>query len=461
MTVADSAPETWSGASPAEIVSAAGADDLFVLRRVGGDRFAHLGGVGRGAGWAGIVQISEDELFGSTPPESGVVRHGTTSAAHIFGPYYARAAAVVRVSHDVVVVFGGAQVEGSDDELAELGRFVSEGLVEVAPAKRLADELEVLTALQGFLQTPPDSLADALGRLAEHATQALSCEIGVAYLPEHDLLSVTDLRGSNALDSGALLAAIEEIAARGEFPKCVQQTSVDDLPRPLSAADGVVAYYLLELKSPSRGLLLLLHTTAAAPRGFTLLCQSLGAQMVEAAEPLLGAAALRDRMQTELDRAQGEARRDQLTGLANRLGWDEAVSAHRDDDAPVSVVMIDGRGLKMINDSHGHSIGDELIRTIAAVLRSCARDGDTAARLGGDEFGLLLIGADAGQRDATVSRIEEGIAAARLSNGLDVRVAIGAGTDPAGDRATALQLADDALLQGKRAGRRTATPIAL
>jgi len=95
------------------------------------------------------------------------------------------------------------------------------------------------------------------------------------------------------------------------------------------------------------------------------------------------------------------------------------------------------------------------------VLQACARDGDTAARLGGDEFGLLLVGADADQCDAIVARIDEGIAAARLTNGLEVRVAIGSGTDSSGDRAKALQLADDSLLEGKRAGRRTATPIAL
>ena len=185
VTIAESVPAPWAGTSPAEIVAAAGADDLFVLRRVGGDRFAHLGGAGRGAGWAGIVEIPEEELARADVRRRNrdAVRvagsRRTSLAPTTHGPRSSCASVMTSLSCSAA-----RTVAGPNDELAELARFVADGLVEVAPAKRLADELEVLTALQAFLQAPPETLADALQRLAEHATRALSCEVGVAYLGE-------------------------------------------------------------------------------------------------------------------------------------------------------------------------------------------------------------------------------------------------------------------------------------
>ena len=85
-----------------------GAVDVFVLRRVTGQRFVHLGGSGRGEGWAGIVEVTiDDELSLAEAFQTGK----PVSLAHsardlVFGPYYARAAAIVPVLPDVVVVFG-------------------------------------------------------------------------------------------------------------------------------------------------------------------------------------------------------------------------------------------------------------------------------------------------------------------------------------------------------------------
>ncbi len=462
MTVTEPLPAPWSGASPAEIVEAAGADDLFVLRRVADGRFAHLGGAGRGASWAGIIEIPEEDLYESITSELGIIRRVTAEPTHAFGPYYVRAVAFVRVSNDVVVVFGAAQTfEASDSDLVELGRFVSESLVEVAPAKRLADELEVLTALQAFLQAAPETFADALQRLADHATRALSCEVGIAFLAEQADMAVCDLRVGATLDRDELRTAMAEIAKRGEFPQCVQRNSIGDLPAPISQADGIVAYYLLEIKKPARGFLLLLHTTSTAPRGFTLLCQTLGAQLVEAAEPLLAAASMRDGMRSDLRRAQSDARRDGLTGLANRLAWDEAVaSATPCLQTPAAIIMVDAGGLKAVNDTHGHQVGDELLCAIAAALNSCVREGDVVARLGGDEFGVLLQNADAGMTAAIVERVEASIAAAKLSNDLPVRVAIGAASECAGDVVGTQRLADTRLLQAKRDHRGASPPLA-
>jgi GGDEF domain-containing protein len=106
-----------------------------------------------------------------------------------------------------------------------------------------------------------------------------------------------------------------------------------------------------------------MHTSAAGARGFTLLCQDLGRRLVEAAEPLLSAALLRDSMPEEPSRVAAEARRDPLTWLANRLAWTERISdASSSAETNTSVIQLDCRGLKRVNDTFGHAVGDELLR---------------------------------------------------------------------------------------------------
>src|SRR4029079_11427117 len=139
------------------------------------------------------------------------------------------------------------------------------------------------------------------------------------------------------------------------FPLCVQEAAAVELPMPFRTADGVLAYYILEIQEPLPGFLLLLHTVAAAPRGFTLLCQSLGRKLVDAAEPLLATALLRETMRAELARAEAAARSDSLTSLPNRLAWTEAfAAASPSPEAPVRIIKLDCRGLKQTNDHTRH-----------------------------------------------------------------------------------------------------------
>lgn len=89
---------------------------------------------------------------------------------------------------------------------------------------------------------------------------------------------------------------------------------------------------------------------------------------------------------------------DPLTGLANRravdIRLDEAVERHRVDDTVVSLVVCDLNGLKAVNDTHGHAVGDRLLERFGSVLSLCGAmlPEALAARLGGDEFCLLAAG---------------------------------------------------------------------
>lgn len=451
-------PLPWSSASVAEIAAAAGTEDVFVFRRVADRRYAHLGGAGRGVGWAGIVEIgvSEEPLIAAMLADGSVGRIEAPRATHVFGPYYARSAAVVPISSDAFVVFGSAEdhlASVPDGELSELARAAVEVVDEVAAAKRLADELEALHAVQDLLHAPAETFVEGLQRLADQATRSLSCDLGLVQVPGFEPI-ISDRCSERRLGSADVAAALAEIAAWDTVPRCIQRAAGAELPSPLRSDDGVLAYYVLAVEKPLPGVLVLLHTTAATPRGFTLLCQSLGRKLVDAAIPLLAAALMRDQMRAELEQAEAKARRDPMTGLANRLAWEEEIAGvSASGQLPVSVVALDCRGLKEINETYGHRAGDELLRRVSDILtRSVGGDG-LVARLGGDEFGILLYGADEQRARSIVGSIEATLA----DEGdwsewgeVEIALAIGASTCRDGDLETTQQLADAEMLAAKR-----------
>ncbi|MFI2759628.1 diguanylate cyclase domain-containing protein [Streptomyces echinatus] len=114
---------------------------------------------------------------------------------------------------------------------------------------------------------------------------------------------------------------------------------------------------------------------------------------------VLGAVVAAGIAQTErLEEARRLAYTDALTGLANRRAVDvrleEAVERHRAEGVAVSLVVCDLNGLKRVNDTLGHAVGDRLLERFGSVLSLCGAmvPGALAARLGGDEFCLLAVG---------------------------------------------------------------------
>jgi hypothetical protein len=271
-----------------------GAGDLFVLRRVTGTRFVHFGGSGRGAGWAGLIEVSSDDegSLGEALRSRRPVRLAHGGKELVFGPYYAHAAAFVPVTNDVVVVFGGEDeaLAGSTDEALQSAATLAADAVEsVTPAKRLADELEELEAIRAALTFDADDVATTMRELGRIAAESLSCELGAGYLAAGPRLEIVDrgwrLRSSPETVSTALKNVLDE----GRFPYCVQDAAVVPLPSPLDAETGIRSYYLLELIGIGRGVIFVAHTDAA-PRGFTLLCRRLGLRIADVASARLGMA---------------------------------------------------------------------------------------------------------------------------------------------------------------------------
>jgi diguanylate cyclase (GGDEF)-like protein/PAS domain S-box-containing protein len=98
---------------------------------------------------------------------------------------------------------------------------------------------------------------------------------------------------------------------------------------------------------------------------------------------------------------------DQLTGLYNRRFFEEElIRLDVKRNLPMTIVLGDVNGLKLINDSFGHSIGDELLKKAAEAIKQGCREDDIVARLGGDEFIILLPKTDAFQTEQIIKRIK-------------------------------------------------------
>ncbi|MFL6248831.1 MAG: EAL domain-containing protein [Thermoanaerobaculia bacterium] len=157
-----------------------------------------------------------------------------------------------------------------------------------------------------------------------------------------------------------------------------------------------------------------------------------------------------------------QAYHDALTGLPNRLLFRDRLTialAHaKRQQTPLAVMFLDLDRFKLVNDTLGHSIGDDLLRVVAARLRSVLREGDTIARMGGDEF-TVLLGDLKSPDDAakTAQKLLDTVAHPVTVEGheLYITTSIGIALYPNdGDNAEALlKNADTAMYRAKDAGR--------
>ena len=152
---------------------------------------------------------------------------------------------------------------------------------------------------------------------------------------------------------------------------------------------------------------------------------------------------------------------DALTGLYDRGHWQEQAEAtlrrHHATDEPACLVMLDIDHFKQINDQHGHTVGDEVLRALARIVLSNVRATDCAGRYGGDEFAIVLRGMHLDGATAVAHRIREQVQALQLHEmpGLQFTTSMGVAT--ADHRHSSLRAwtnaADAELYQAKAAGR--------
>jgi diguanylate cyclase (GGDEF)-like protein len=162
-------------------------------------------------------------------------------------------------------------------------------------------------------------------------------------------------------------------------------------------------------------------------------------------------------MRTRLDIAKHAARHDDLTGVLNRTGFVEELTARLAlDRQSQNVLMIDLDRFKGVNDTLGHSAGDELVRKICLGVASIIPGGGVLARLGGDEFGIIIEAASSRAIADLCAQILKVCSKTRLISGHEVQVSASIGVARQGAAHTEIELmrqADLALYAAKREGR--------
>lgn len=171
-----------------------------------------------------------------------------------------------------------------------------------------------------------------------------------------------------------------------------------------------------------------------------------------------------DELKKNLVRIREEAMTDALTEIPNRKALDErlaqALGVARAEGTPLCFALLDIDHFKSFNDTHGHLIGDKVLRFVATSFRNCLKGKDFPARFGGEEFAVILPGTPLSGAEAVADEIRLAISSENLKDGRTGqklgRITISAGVaqlrggESAGDL---IRRADEALYRAKNRGR--------
>lgn len=293
-------------------------------------------------------------------------------------------------------------------------------------AELLAEEQELVLLMA---DTPAGEHADlAQARVRLHAVDTDAAEL----LEQLELLGV-DLTEAIRTAMDRLPQSSAGEVARVAPPSVVYNAAIDDLLR-IAATPAAV--------TPTSG--------GGSGQTFALLA------VAALALTVLGAAALTNSLRPHRpdDELAALAWSDGLTGLANRRRLDaDLAETSATDLGPIAAIMIDVDHFKSINDLHGHQVGDDVLRRLAALLSDNVRRDDVVYRYGGEEFCIILPGATIEEAWRVGHRI---VAAARtitLPDGSHVTVSVGVADGTAESVTGTLQSADRALYAAKQRGR--------
>ena len=318
--------------------------------------------------------------------------------------------------------------------------------------RRRRYDLEALAVLASGLEATGEA-RDVAGTLLSSLMDTFGFDRGVVMAKIGDQVSVIAARQSTVRKDG-LLSGDDELMRRAwQEKKTVLISGLDRAKNPTLAA----------LLPDSRNVVVVPLTAESGPVGLVVVehGQRLGGRIerrvVSMMERFCSQAALALRNASLLEQLRDMADTDGLTGVFNRRTFETALDvelrrAARSDDS-VSLVMFDLDNFKVLNDTHGHQAGDEVLRRVAQTIQRESRAYDLPARYGGEEFALILPNADAQQAMDTAERIRLAIGA--TDAGISVTCSAGVATFPlhAADPQGLVKSADAALYASKRNGR--------
>ena len=349
------------------------------------------------------------------------------------------------------------------------GRHAVQLQAQIEAERRQRALAETLRDLANEL-TSALQLGDVLQRLLDFLHRAVPCERVVGLLRQGEALEVAAARGEvMALGQLTLPAEAPFLSRLAAVGSSVVVDEAVVLGAPRAEAGGEASRPVLcvpvlwsHAESPGghelRGLLVL---GRAQGRGFS-------AAEADTASLLASQAAIAFRNAALFEEVQRLATTDALTGACNRRHFLQRASRglHRvlTDKQPVSVLMLDIDHFKSFNDTHGHAVGDQVLRHVAGHCQAVLREVDVFGRLGGEEFAVFLE-ASAEVAQGVAERIRQAVQTPLVTEGktLSVTVSVGVAvaardllaTLPEPDRALAetLRRADEALYAAKQQGR--------
>lgn len=156
--------------------------------------------------------------------------------------------------------------------------------------------------------------------------------------------------------------------------------------------------------------------------------------------------------------AQLDAYTDFLTGLRNRRYLDLVLERElfrvQRYGRPLSLMVLDLDGFKQVNDTHGHEVGDRVLKALAACLEAHVRQSDRAVRLGGEEFAVLLPETSLAQAARLGERLRQAVAALKVPPVAALSVSVGVTqATPTDSPLSLIKRADEAMYRAKRRGK--------
>ncbi|WP_367718610.1 GGDEF domain-containing protein [Nitratireductor sp. GISD-1A_MAKvit] len=171
--------------------------------------------------------------------------------------------------------------------------------------------------------------------------------------------------------------------------------------------------------------------------------------------------AMTETLSARSESLQHAALTDSLTGMQNRRFFDDALREYLQEfrriDKPVGLMVLDLDHFKQVNDTHGHDVGDEVLRAVARCLKDLTRYHDVVARMGGEEFAIVAPNMNNESLAKLAERIRRSVSGLVIEAGnVNIRVTISVGLSIWDGRESAEEFyrrADKMLYEAKRLGR--------
>lgn len=358
------------------------------------------------------------------------------------------------------------QLANMCDRLVQLQRFDEAGDY-CSEAVALADalgHLRLRAGAHGSLATLYENIGDLDAALVEY-TKALELARGNVPTVERDFLEqLARLHVQRGNPDEALAVYREYMDAREALWEESRQRTIEELEVQYEVAEREKQLELARTEAALQSMRVRQRTQLLGVMGVAVALLAVFAAMILRSNRIRAGlqrdlAARNEELKAAVRTIGNLANRDPLTQLRNRRSFlevaEQELARARRQACPVSVMMIDIDRFKPLNDRFGHAAGDEVLQDVSETLRRTLREQDVICRWGGEEFVALLPDTDIESARNAAERARTAVGSIESSGaaeGATISITLGLAA-VSRDLHAALEAADRALYEGKRAGR--------